>query len=244
VKIKGYVLVACTTAFLSWLVFSPDDQAPERESSESATGTQPRSLPREPETGPKIERSGIAGRRGRWGDVPSVDYERKRQTPSMAYRRYAPGTDPMERYSFRPLTEREKARLERERPMPGYYDDTLPQYPSEVYSQSQQAQQEYPGPDAARGTYAQPDAPRPWYGLEGYGLRPERRDGYSPDPWIIPYADRQAPGSRPLDSAAPWSDPPTPQWGQWGSRPPEWGPPEDRMYPSLSPYSDSRLTAR
>jgi hypothetical protein len=242
VKIKGYVVVACLTAFVSWLIFSPHDETPEGDdrSREPAPGNELRTQPREPEAGPGEEPYGIAGRYAPRRTPPSRGYEPGRWTAAPAYPPSAPGPDAMERFSFRPLTERELKRIEQERTAPGYYPESVsPFYPPQPYSRAPR------GPEPSSETpgwsrYPQADGPSPWYG-PGYGLRPDRRGGDDSTPWYGDYPARRGHGEERNDALVPWSNPTSPQWG---SRPPDWVPPAERMYPSLLPFADRKLTAR
>jgi hypothetical protein len=242
VKIKGYVVVAVLTAFVSWLIFSPDDDTRDGEatSPESTNGMELRVQPREPGPGPRTEPYGVAGG-GDLRETPARDREAPPRYPPRSYRPSAPRMDSPERFSFRPLTERERERLQADRPAPTYYPESpLPGYPPAPYSQA--LPMPAPAPESRPWAgYGDPDdVRRPHDG--GYGYRPGSRADSYPAPWY--YGDSPSGDWRSRvrpDAASPWSDPASPQWG---STPPEWAPPEDRMYPSLVPYPDRKLTAR
>jgi hypothetical protein len=232
VKIKGYVLVACLTAFVSWLVFSPPDESPEddEQSRKPAPDSDLRTQPRQPEAGPGEETYGIARGYAPRRTPPAPGYETRPWTAAPAYPPSAPRADRMERFTFRPLTERERERLEKERPDPGYYPESVsPLYPPQPYSRAPQAPQPYPHAPAW-SQYPEADGPSRWSG-PGFGVRPDRGGDYDSAPWR---------GEERTDSLTPWADPTSPQWG---SRPPDWVPPAERMYPSLVPFTDRKLTA-
>jgi hypothetical protein len=232
VKIKGYLVVACVTAFVSWLVFSPDGETPEKGglSPDSATGTVPPMRPKEPQPSPARVQKGIAGT----ADAPYYDDRSWTSAPSRP--RYAPPVDPRERYSFRPLTERERERLGGDRPSAHPYA-APPLYAPETYSQPPWAGRSQPE-RAGSSEYPGMTGARPWYS-EGYGFFPgqgpagadtyPRQDAYPGQP------------RRDSEPASPWVDPSAPQWG---SQAPDWRPPEERMYPSLGAPLDRKLTAR
>jgi hypothetical protein len=236
VKIKGYLVVACATAFVSWLIFSPDGEKPENGSlsPESATGTGRPLLPKEPQPAPARVQKGIAqGPRQPWQDRrPWVSAPPPRPG-------YAGRPDQPERYSFRPLSERERERLESDRPAAGGYG-APPLYPTGPYAQDPWASRAAPD-RGGWSDYGGSATARPWYG-EGFGRPADPRPGggYAEPPYDA-FPGQPGREDRAREPASPWGDPTAPQWG---SHPPEWQLPEERMYPSLGTPLDRKLSAR
>jgi len=234
VHIKGYIAVALLTAFVSWLVFSPDDDARRRGGREPASGSGDihRSLPQEPEPLPTRERYGIAGTTAVPGE-PNVgpyaaDSSRQPRSPRQSYLPRETWPDSMEQFRFRPLTERERKRLEAQRPPLDYFPNgqtaAVPQWP---YTQPQ-------------GMAPDPQSPfSPQRYDQSYSFRPEQRPAKNRH-WTPYERDGSRQWQRSSEPTGPWHEPPSPQWG---STPPRWAPPADRMYPNLNIYSDTKLTA-
>lgn len=129
-------------------------------------------------------------------------------------------------YRFRPLAE--QAQRHRQAPDPDRHRDRYtmlhnppPQYQPPPPGQPQQSAT--PAPYPSQTTYAN----HPW---EIYSFRPLERSPGARGRWQGPY---EALGPSPPN---PWSPSPPPQWGST--------PPSQRMYPSLSPDPDRRLTVR
>lgn len=240
---KGYIVVAAVTAFFSWLAFSPDDAPPQRGEVESDQDSELRALPREPESVPGHQRHGIvrapAAPEAASGGAYPYSYGRP-QARDPSFGPYQPGIDPLERFSFRPLTDRERERLEAERPMPGYYPESMaPSGPSRTYSRTPNGSERY---EQAPNWSAYPQAPTApqWYG-DGYSFRSDGRPSSRRERWDDPGRERRRTGPPATPSDAPWFEPSAPQWG---STPPDWTPPAERMYPSLDLYSNRKLTFR
>lgn len=155
-------------------------------------------------------------------------YDGYRRGGATPYGPVEPDLDPMERFSFRPLTERERARLEADRPSTYYSGPPAPAPSSQSYPDR------YDQSDPSRYGQA-PGYPERRGG--GYGYRPPVPGGDSPDRWIEPYPS----WSEGHDYRAPWESQPAPRWG---SQPHDTAPPARRMYPLLNEYQDRRFTAR
>ncbi|MCU0834951.1 MAG: hypothetical protein MUC77_11065 [Chromatiaceae bacterium] len=135
-----------------------------------------------------------------------------------------------ERYRFRPLDERERARMEAATPIPDYglpYYST-PERPREDRGREPHRWDPYPAEPYPQQSY-------PGWQREGYGYRaPERGGATRPDRGL-----GWEPGA---DYGNTWSLPPeSPSW-----RPsPAWDlPPAGRMYPSLPTESERRFSVR
>lgn len=132
---------------------------------------------------------------------------------------------PPERFTFRPLTEREKERLDQRSRDDPYYDPYGYAYPQAP----------------RRGGYGAPqyqaEPPPPEYGARRYGdyYGHERAPAPRSYPRPEPYRAPRDPGYE-----EPWTTPADPLWG---AQPPEWYPPSRRMYPSLQNDPGNRLTA-
>jgi hypothetical protein len=242
---KGYIVVAVVTAFVSWLVFSPDEDPAERGKTEPDNGSELRALPREPEFVPQQERHGIAHAPDLPASHSGAPYPSSYAEPpahAPSFRPSEPRTDPLERFSFRPLTERERERLEAEHPLPGYYPEaTALQGPPRAYFQPSGGTEGY-GPSPVWYSYPPPPTTPQRYDND-FSYRSEKlpsaRRDLMDDPSRIGRESRQAAP----ESNVPWSDPTAPQWG---SRPNDWTPPAERMYPNLDLdlYSNRKLTFR
>ena len=133
-----------------------------------------------------------------------------------------------ERFTFRPLTDRERERLEADRPAP-YYGGPTPMEPSarpypEWYDQ--------PEPSRYYPTPAYPDRRG-----GGYSFRPSHPGTEARDQRAEPYSD----WGNGQDYQNQWAAPPA---TRWGSQPHNSPPPARRMYPRLDDYEDRRFTAR
>jgi hypothetical protein len=157
------------------------------------------------------------------------DFPGQRADRPPAYRPLRPQQDPMERFTFRPLSERERQRLEAERP-DTYFGGQDLAGPSSPYDYSRQAGSEQPW-------YQQPYAYPEWQRVPGYGYGP----GTSPS-WGAGGRGGDYRNDRRTDERTDerWSAPDEPQWG---SQPYDWAPPAQRMYPSLNGDPGRRLTA-
>lgn len=270
---KRYIVGVLVAGFVGWLIFSPEDEAPERSDGESRSGSggELRSLPKEPEPLSPASRHDIVGvpaspdtaygtpypyDYGRppapgyfaqpqapdyYGQLQTPDYYGQPQTPVQHYREAGPRPDPMERFSFRPLSEREREQLRAERPASGF-DGAMaaPQAtPPETYSGTRRASKQYPQ-RPAWPPYGQTPTPPQWND-RGYSFRPLEQSPGGQDRRRGIYRDSNWDRQHARDSDVPWSDPSAPQWG---SAPPGWMPPAERMYPSLHKHPDGKLTAR
>jgi len=134
-------------------------------------------------------------------------------------------------YRFRPLAEQEQE--QRQTPDPARRRDwdryAMPHNPLPRHRSSPQEQPQptRPAPYPPRSAYAD----HPW---EIYDFRPVEKSPGARGRWQGPYG----PPDRHLDPYPPdpWSPSSPPQWGST--------PPSQRMYPSLSPDPDRRLTTR
>ncbi len=132
-------------------------------------------------------------------------------------------------YRFRPLAE--QAQRHRQAPDPDRRRDryTMPRNPPSRYPapSPEQPQPNPPMPYPSQPAYTE----HPW---EIYSFRPLEKSPGARGRWQGPYGQ---PGQH-IDpySADPRSPSPPPQWGST--------PPSQRMYPSLSPDPDRRLTTR
>ena len=237
---KGYIVSTLVLVFLGWLVFWPDDRPKDevRDGQEPESSIDTRRMPKEPEPLPPVERYGVAS-----APAPPAN-----ETPHGVVRDYYYGEpwsrqrayppvhaapEPPTRYTYRPLTERERKRLETERPVfyPPYEGGAPPSgttqarrgHPDTSYRATHQnsIEQRFEAQYSFRPYERSPSAADPWRG--GFPQRPDRRN------------DR--------DSAEPWGSPPPDP--QWGSTPPDyWTPPTERMYPSLDRPWGRRLSAR
>lgn len=135
-----------------------------------------------------------------------------------------------ERYRFRPLDERERARMEAATPIPDY---SLP-----YYSSPERAREERGREPRRRDPYPTESYPQqtyPGWQREGYGYRAPERSGTS-------RPDRGLGWDLGPDYGNAWAPPPDSP----ASRPsPTWDfPPAGRMYPSLPSDSERRFTVR
>jgi len=221
-------VVGLLAAILLWPEEKPPE--PEKQASEPAATPEPKFRLREPSY--QEPRSGYGSARPPSRSDAYSPYPPPR-SPSYGYPdagmgSYAPlepRSDPYERFSFRPLSERERERLEAERTDPYY---AMPPPPQQPYA-------EWGGQPGAPGSGQASGYPE-WYG-GGYGY-PAYGD-YSRE-----RADRRSPyGERreEQDYRGAWPSPPEPQWG---SQPRDWVPPAQRMYPSLGAEADRRFTYR
>lgn len=229
------------TGLIAAVLLWPEDQAPEAPKDVSApnASSDGKIHPRPPEYDGRERRYGAEDRpvpeSDRYYDryfdrdfapppPPAYGYPGGRETP---YGIMEPEPRPMERFSFRPLSDREKARLESERP-DAFYGGAPATVPQPYSGWPRQ-----PGPSSA---YSQAPTYPDWYG-EGYSYR--QGDRYRTDGEIrrSPYGDWR---DRP-DDRETWSGRPEPEWG---SQPRDWAPPAQRMYPSLGADPGRRLTAR
>ena len=255
---KRYIATALIFAFLGWLVFWPEEQPPDQGDNghEPESSIDTRRFLREPEPLPPEDRYGIAGmtspppKETPHGKVQ--DYYYGHTGPSES--RYAPAQpqpEPLERYTFRPLTERERRNLEAERPAAyPYYGGTTPPDPSRTpQTYAERRGYSYPRERAAPGRadfaerQRQSQSQRSAYADhrfgEHYSFRPLQHSPSSPQRWQGPYPQRA--WSNRQDASEPWTAPPDPQWG---STPPDyWTPPTERMYPSLDRTWGKTLTA-
>lgn len=256
---KRYVIWALLAVFVGWLVFSPEDETPQQgNESRSDSGSELRLLPKEPEPLPSASRHGIVGAPARpdapypdyddrwqapgyYGGPQTPDYYGRPQAPTQQYRKGERRPAPTQRFSFRPLTERERQRLRAERPATGF--DRRMAVPQtglpEMYRQTPRASEQYPQRPAWPANRRRP-APSQWSD-GGYTFRPLNQSQGTRERWSSPYRDWNRDWQRERDDDAPWSDPSAPQWG---SAPPGWMPPAERMYPSLHKHPDGKLTAR
>jgi len=223
-------VVGLLAAILLW----PEDKPPEPEKQASAPATTPEPKFRLREPSYREPASGYGATMPPSGSRAYAPYPPPR-SPSYSYpdtgmgnhAPVEPRSDPYERFSFRPLSERERERLEAERADP-YYAAPPPPPPPQPYA-GWGGQPEAPG-------YGQAPAPPDWYGggydYRSYGNYPrESADRRSP------YGDRR----EEQDYRGAWPSPPEPQWG---SQPRDWAPPAQRMYPSLGAEEDRRFTYR
>jgi hypothetical protein len=273
VNTRNLIVGAIAVAFLGWLVLGPEEEPIKTDGGrDSGSEGDDQTLPRAPEPLAPQHRYGIAGGAQPGAETPSGSpppyYRGQPPTQAPAYRPVEPQPDPMERYSFRPLTDRERQRLSRERPADNYgVPTTPPPAPTTAWIPEQ--------PDAAPRYYGSPPsygAPQrygyPAYGADGgpnpYGPPP----GYAGEPAYrqpTPYPDWQAQSYRfrPHEAAqgagGRWEGPyPEPGWGRepeladpWaspsdprqGSAPRKWAPPAERMYPALDWGPDRKLTS-
>jgi hypothetical protein len=273
VNTRNLIVGAIAVAFVGWLVLGPEEEAPKTDGGrESGSGGDYRTLPREPEPLAPQHRYGVAGgapsgAERPYGSPPPY-YRGQPPNQAPAYRPVEPQPDPMERFSFRPLTDRERERLSRERPEDYYGVPTAPPpAPTTAWTRTQPytAPQSYRSPPPYVST--QP------YGYSGYGADPGPSPygpppGYAGEPAYgepTPYSDRQAwdyrfrPYEPPPGSSGRRDGPyPEPGWGRgpeladpWpaapGPRPDsaarKWAPPAERMYPALDWGPDRKLTS-
>ena len=152
------------------------------------------------------------------------------QAPSAPYAR--------ENLQFRPLSERERQRIERQsRGSSGPYNQTPDQW--------QPWHPRATSPEPAYGDY--PGALEPWgpgwdhpdWGTEGFSLRPVEPAKGARKQGEGPYSSPARPGEDHRPEPDPFQIPP-----QWGVVPPQRVPPSYRMYPSLDLPRDRKLTAR
>jgi hypothetical protein len=142
------------------------------------------------------------------------------------YGQVAPEPDPMERFTFRPLSERERKRSEAERPETYYGGPAAPssQPYTEWYDQQPEPNRYYPAP-------AYPNRQG-----NGYSYRPYQPGTEARDQWADPYRD--------WSEGQDYQNPAATPAPRWGSQPRGSAPPSRSMYPSLDGYKDRRFTAR
>lgn len=146
-----------------------------------------------------------------------------------AFRPLRPQQDPMERFTFRPLSDRERQRLEAERP-DTYFGGQDLTAPSSPYDYGPQAGSEQPW-------YRQPYAYPEWQRDPSYGYRSGTSPSWGPGGRGGDYRNDRRTDERTDER---WLAPDAPQWG---SQPYDWSPPAQRMYPSLNGDPGRRLTA-
>lgn len=157
------------------------------------------------------------------------DFPGQRADRPPAYRPLRPQQDPMERFTFRPLSDRERQRLEAERP-DTYFGGQDLAGPSSRHDYGRQA-----GPE--QHWYQQPYAYPEWQRDPGYGYGPATSPSWGAGGRGGDFRNDRRSDERTDER---WSAPDEPQWG---SQPYDWAPPAQRMYPSLNGDPGRRFTA-
>ena len=239
---RHYLVGLLLAGFLGWSIFGPEDEAPNTGggSRDSNSGTHIRLLPHEPEPLNTDQRYGIAAS----GTAHDRAFPYQRRGP---YGQHNPGltTSPplgaephphaLDRFRFRPLTERERQRMALEGRGPSYDDQS---HPAPGVPEHYSNRPGYPERTAKPTwpSYGQPLIPTADWPHRGYSFRPYETPPATRSRWRSPYEEGN--GRRQPGPADPWSAP------QWGSTPRDWSPRGERMYPSLDWWSDRRLTTR
>ena len=225
--VKSRIVTLLLILGVVFLVFRPGDEPSDTRDRDRNSDQQFQS--REPAFLTPEQDYGIARRPGTQETAPSYpDSSSYPRTPysqsySSGYGAPSPydGQAPIQRngYRFRPLGEREKKRMQKSNP---------DEYQAPHYS-AQPAQRQ----PIASAPYTEPSmGPDQWQ--QTYSFRPLEKPRTSRDRWQGPY---QRPGWRDnRPTLDPWTTPPDPQWGST--------PPTRRMYPSYSPSTSRRITAR
>jgi len=206
----------------------------------SAEPSQPKLLPPERRSGDTRTPPSRTGR-STYPDYP--------RAPGTSYPSARQAQDPMERFSFRPLTDRERKRIEAEYPQRGYpsqadrnHGSPRPADRSREYPSAYDPAPAAPHPGATAPSDYAPYPAQPGYpGWErpGYSFRPLDKAPAARDRWQGPYQDRGWSGEQ--DYAERWTAPGEPQWG---STAPVQPPSPQRMYPSWDLDTGRRLTSR
>jgi hypothetical protein len=227
--IAGAIATGLLVIFLLW----PEDEAPKSPEQLSA--------PAEPAAKQRRRAAPDSDSPPRWygtAEVPQAPGEMFPGTPRpYAYDDYQQGWDQRygafpqraertERFDFRPLTERERERLDAQRRDP-YYVYPPPQEP---ISQPYADRSARPPPPAYRQTPPYPD-----WRTDGYGYGPYGSPPPLPEAWERPDWDERGYGED------LWGRPPVPEWG---SQPWDRVPPAQRMYPNLGAEPNRSFTAR
>jgi hypothetical protein len=243
-KNRRYVISVLVVAFLGWWLLWPDGQPTKEKSggTESESSIDPRRLIKEREPLPPEERYGIAetspsaAEETPFGKVRPYYYGQPWPTerPATSTQR---GPDSVPRYTFRPLTDRERRRLETAPPVPYQYDHGTSQRRPVGIPKAFSGDSGYSYPQR-HGSPLDTSQPNRW--ADGrYSFRPLESSPSRPQRWQGPYQEPVR--DRRPDAVEPWTTPPDPQWG---SRPPDyWTPPTERMYPNTDWSSGETLTA-
>lgn len=231
ILIAGLVSAGLLGTVMLW----PEDQAPEppKKVAAPASSSKYSFRPQESDRGIPYQRYGtaVAPQAPMANDAfrpAAPDYYGYPSVEPSPYRPVQPESSPLERFSFRPLSKRERQKLEAERPDP-YYNAPPAAAPS---SQPYATRSDQPAPRAYRQNPGYPD----WRG-DGYSYRPT-------EPTYSEWDSRRSPnrdwrGEQNYQDT--WSEPPA---AQWGSQPRDWAPPAQRMYPTLNSDPSRRFSAR
>jgi hypothetical protein len=233
VNSKRLAILAALGALIGILVLWDGDETPEppEETGRSAGDAQERQRASPPSA------PGTGHDRGDWSRGPAAAYPPSYSGYPESYGGQFPGQpEVVETFRFRPLSERERQRIEQQAQVP------YGAYPRSREPWQPRTPREDVPPRTYGGYQGEPWGPgwdgRGW-GTEGYGMRPAEPPGRSRPRWESPYAAPVWPGEGYPSDPELFDKPP-----QWGVVPPQRLPPSQRMYPSLDMPRDRRLTAR
>jgi hypothetical protein len=224
---KSRIVALLLILGVGFLVFRPGDEPSDTHGRDSDSGstTDQQFQPREPAFLTPGQDYGVARRPyipeaapsyGGSGPYPRTPFS---QSYSSGYGAPVPdgGQAPLQTdsYRFRPLGEREQRRMQTSYPD----EHQAPHYSAHPAQRQPIASAPYMAPDRRQ---------------QAYNFRPLEKSRTSHGRWQGPY---QQPGWRDNRPAFdPWTAPPDPQWGST--------PPARRMYPSYSPNTSGRISAR